>query len=98
MAAQMNKSLPKKIDHITTLRATGCVEDKGEVYFQYVHVISNRSSLPRDVQTKSKASARSQYCSNKEFRNALLFFNFEFYYIDSSNRPIYSFTLKRSDC
>ena len=94
----MNKSLPAKIDNITTLQATGCLEDKGEIYFQYVHVISNPSSLPRDIQSKAKASAKSQYCGNKEFRNALKLYNFDFYYVDSSNRPLHSFTLRASDC
>lgn len=98
MAAQMNKSLPAKIDFMTTLQMTSCLEDKGEIYFQYFHVISDPASLPRNIQSKSKASARSQYCSNKDFRNALKLYNFDFYYVDVSNRPIFSFTLKASDC
>lgn len=98
MAAQMNKSLPTKIDSLTTLQATSCIEDKGEIYFQYAHIISNPSALPRDVQAKAKFLAKSQYCANKEFRNALKLYNFEFYYVDPSRRPLYSFTLKTSDC
>ena len=98
MASQMNKSLPAKIDHITTLKATSCIEDKGEIFFQYVHVISNPSALPRDFKSKVKSIAKSQFCSNKEFRNALKIFNFDFYYVDFSDRPLYSFTLKASDC
>lgn len=98
MASQMNRSLPAKIDFLTTLQATSCVEDKGEIYFQYVHVISNPSALPRDIQSKAKASAKSQYCGNKEFRNALKLYNFDFYYVDTSNRPLHSFTIKASDC
>lgn len=98
MASQMNKSLPSKIDFLTTLQATSCIEDKGEIYFQYVHVISNPSALPRDIQSKAKASAKSQYCGNREFRNALKLYNFDFYYVDVSNRPLHSFTLRASDC
>lgn len=98
MASQMNKSLPAKIDFLTTLQATSCIEDKGEIYFQYVHVISNPSALPRDIQSKAKASAKSQYCGNREFRNALKLYNFDFYYVDVSNRPLHSFTLRASDC
>lgn len=98
MASQMNKSLPAKIDFLTTLQATSCIEDKGEIYFQYVHVISNPSALPRDIQAKAKASAKSQYCGNTEFRNALKLYNFDFYYVDVSNRPLHSFTLRASDC
>ena len=98
MASQMNRSLPAKIDFLTTLKATSCVEDKGEIYFQYVHVISNPSALPRDIQSKAKAAAKSQYCSNKEFRNALKLYNFDFYYVDTSNRTLHSFTIRASDC
>lgn len=98
MASQMNKSLPAKIDFITTLQATSCIEDKGEIYFQYVHVISNPSALPRDIQSKAKASAKSQYCGNREFRNAMKLYNFDFYYVDVSSRPLHSFTLRASDC
>jgi len=98
MASQMNRSLPAKIDFLTTLQATSCVEDKGEIYFQYIHVISNPSALPRDIQSKAKASAKSQYCGNKEFRNALKLYTFDFYYVDTSNRPLHSFTIRASDC
>lgn len=98
MASQMNASLPAKIDFLTTLQATSCIEDKGEIYFQYVHVISNPSALPRDIKAKAKASAKSHYCGNKEFRNALKLYNFDFYYVDVSNRPLHSFTLRASDC
>ena len=98
MASQMNGSLPAKIDFLTTLQSTSCIEDKGEIYFQYIHVISNPSALPRDVQSKAKASAKSQFCGNREFRNALKLYNFEFYYVDISNRPLHSFTLRASDC
>jgi len=98
MSAQMNRSLPAKIDFLTTLKGTSCLVDKGETYFQYLHVISNPSALPRDIQTKAKTAARTQYCSNKEFRNALTLFSFDFYYVDNANRPIYSFTIRASDC
>jgi len=98
MASQMNKSLPTKVDFLTTLQATSCIEEKGEIYFQYVHIISNPSALPRDVQAKAKASAKTQYCGNKEFRSALRLYNFEFYYVDASNRPLHSYTIKASDC
>ena len=98
MASQMNKSLPTKVDFLTTLQATSCIEDKGEIYFQYVHIVSNPSALPRDVQAKAKASAKTQYCGNKEFRSALRLYNFEFYYVDASNRPLHSYTIKASDC
>jgi len=98
MASKMNQSLPAKIDRITTLQTTSCLEDKGEIYFQYVHIISNASALPRDVQAKARSSARTQYCGNSEFRNALNLYNFDFYYVDSMRHPLYSFTLKSSDC
>jgi hypothetical protein len=98
MAAQMNRYLPAKLDFLTTLQATSCLEDKGEIYFQYLHVISDPSALPRDIQSRAKASAKSQYCGNKEFRNALKLYSFHFYYVDSSNRPLNSFTLRASDC
>jgi hypothetical protein len=98
MASQMNRSLPAKIDNITTLQGTSCLEDKGEIYFQYVHTISNPSLLSRDIQSKAKATAKSQYCRNKEFRNALKLYNVDFYYVDYSNRPLYSFALRASDC
>jgi len=98
MAAQMNRSLPAKIDFLTTLQATSCLVDKGEIYFQYLHVISNPAALPKDIASKAKAAAKSQYCGNKEFRNALTLFVFDFYYVDQSSRPIYSFTIRRSDC
>jgi len=68
MAKQMNVSLPMRIDNITVLEATSCIEDKGEIFFQYVHIISNPSSLPRDIQAKSKNSAKQQFCKNSEFR------------------------------
>ncbi len=98
MAKQMNVSLPMRIDNITVLEATSCVEDKGEIFFQYVHVISNPSSLIRDVQAKSKKSAKQQFCKNPEFRNALMLLNFDFYYVDNKKSPLYSFTLRNGDC
>ena len=98
MARSMNSQLPKKIDFITTLDATSCLEDKGQIYFQYVHIISDSSSLPKDIQRQAKASAKKQFCSNSEFVKALNSFNFEFYYLDSRRKPLYTFTLTRSDC
>ena len=98
MAKQMNVNLPMRIDNITVLEATSCIEDKGETFFQYVHIISNPSSLPRDVQAKSKNSAKQQFCKNSEFRNALKLFNFDFYYVDTRKNPLYSFTLRNGDC
>jgi hypothetical protein len=98
MAKQMNVSLPMRIDNITVLEATSCLEEKGQVFFQYVHIISNPSSLPRDVQAKSKNSAKQQFCRNSEFRNALKLFNFDFYYVDTRKNPLYSFTLSNGDC
>ena len=98
MAKQMNVSLPMRIDNITVLEATSSLEDKGEIFFQYVHIISNSSSLPRDVQAKSKNSAKQQFCKNSESRNALKLFNFDFYYVDTQKNPLYSFTLRNGDC
>ena len=98
MARQMNVSLPMRIDNITVLEATSCIEDKGEIFFQYVHIISNPSSLPRDIQAKAKNSAKQQFCKNSEFRNALKLFNFDFYYVDTRKTPLYSFTLRNGDC
>jgi hypothetical protein len=98
MAKQMNVSLPMRIDNITVLEATSCIEDKGDIFFQYVHIISNPSSLPRDIQAKSKNSAKQQFCKNSEFRNALKLFNFDFYYVDTRKSPLYSFTLRNGDC
>jgi hypothetical protein len=98
MARGMNSQLPKKIDFITTLDATSCIEDKGQIYFQYVHTISDSSSLPKDIQRQAKVVAKKQYCSNSEFVRALNYFNFEFYYLDSRRKPLYTFTLTKSDC
>jgi len=98
MARGMNASLPKKIDFITTLDATSCIEDKGKVYFQYVHIISDPSSLPKDIQQQAKASSKKQLCSNSEFLRALNSFNFDFYYVDMKRKPLYTFTLMRGDC
>jgi len=98
MARQMNNELPRRIDHLTVLNATSCVEDGSKVFFQYVHTISNPSALPRDIQKRSKAEATRQYCSNQGFRDALRLLSFDFYYIDSNKRPIYSFSIEKSDC
>jgi hypothetical protein len=98
MSRQMNRELPRRIDHLTVLKATSCVEDGSKVFFQYVHTISNPSALPRDIQKQSKDEALRQYCSNQGFRDALRLLSFDFYYIDSNNRPIYSFSIKKSDC
>ncbi|WP_108646632.1 hypothetical protein [Polynucleobacter rarus] len=98
MAKQMNAQLPKKIDFLTTLEATSCLEDKGKVYFQYVHVINDPSSLPKDIQKKAKSLAKSQYCANSEFVKALNYFTFDFYYVDSRRKPLYAITLAKSDC
>ena len=98
MAAQMNRSLPAKIDFVTTLKSTSCIYEKGEIYFKYIHIISNPASLPRDVKSKAKTSAKSKFCENREFRNALKLFNFSFNYVDISNRPLYYFLLRASDC
>ncbi len=100
MAAEMNKSLPAKIDFLTTLQSTSCVQDlsTGQVHFEYIHTISNPSVLPNDVQKKAKASAKSQYCSNKGFRNALRYYVFDFNYFDTSRQLLYAFSLKNSDC
>lgn len=98
MARQMNTQLPKKIDFLTTLEATSCLEDKGKVYFQYVHIISDPASLPKDIERKAKASAKSQYCSNAEFIRTLNYFSFDFYYVDNKRKPLYSFTLTKRDC
>ena len=83
---------------MTVLVATSGIEDKGEIFFQYVHIISSPSSLPRDIQAKSKNSAKQQFCKNSEFRNALKLFNFDFYYVDTRKSPLYSFTLRNGDC
>ena len=98
MAKQMNAQLPQKIDFLTTLDATSCLEDKGKVYFQYVHIISDPSSLPKDIERKAKSSARSQYCINPQFIRALNYYSFDFYYIDSKRKPLYAFTLTKTDC
>ena len=98
MARQMNKELPRRIDHLTVLNATSCVEDGSKVFFQYMHTISNPSALPRDIQKRSKAEATRQYCSNQGFRDALRLLSFDFYYIDSNKRPIYSFSIEKLDC
>lgn len=98
MAKQMNTQLPKKIDFLTTLEATSCLEDKGKVYFQYVHVINDPTSLPKDIQQKAKSLAKSQYCTNSEFVRALNYYTFDFYYVDSRRKPLYVVTLAKSDC
>ena len=98
MAREMNKQLPRKIDFTTTLEATSCLEDKGKIFFQYVHIISDPSSLPKDIERKAKSSARSQYCINPQFIRALNYYSFDFYYIDSKRKPLYAFTLAKTDC
>lgn len=98
MAREMNKQLPRKIDFTTTLEATACLEDKGKVFFQYVHIISDPSSLPKDIERKAKSSARFQYCANPQFMRALNYYSFDFYYIDSKRKPLYAFTLTKNDC
>ena len=98
MASQMNSQLPRQIDSITKLEATSCIEDRGQIFFQYVHIISSSSKLPKDVEKSAKLSAKNQYCTNKEFRNALSIFNFDFYYLDTRKNPLYSFTLTKNDC
>lgn len=98
MAKQMNTQLPKKIDSLTTLEATSCLEDKGKVFFQYVHIISNSSSLPSDIESRAKSLAKSQFCGNSEFIKALNYFNFDFYYLDTKRKPLYSFTITKRDC
>ena len=98
MAKQMNAQLPKKIDFATTLEATSCLEDKGKVYFQYVHIINDPRSLPKDIEQTAKSLAKSQYCANPEFVRALNYYTFDFYYIDSKRKPLYAITLAKSDC
>jgi hypothetical protein len=100
MAAEMNKSLPVKIDALTILQSTSCVEDlmSGQIHFQYFHTISNPSVLPQDVQRKAKTSAKNQYCNNKGFRTALRYYVFDFNYFDSNRQLLYSFSIKNSDC
>ena len=98
MAKQMNLQLPRKIDYITTLEATSCLEDKGKVFFQYVHIIHESSAFTKDVERKSQLRMKSQYCSNSEFRKVLEFFSFDFYYVDNKHNPLFTFTLTKSDC
>ena len=98
MAKQMNLQLPRKIDYITTLEATSCLEDKGKVFFQYVHIIQEPSAFTKDVERKSQLRMKSQYCSNSEFRKVLEFFSFDFYYVDNKHNPLFTFTLTKSDC
>lgn len=100
MASEMNKSLPAKIDALTTLQSTSCVEDlmSGQIHFQYFHTISNPSALPIDVQRKAKASAKNQYCRNQGFRIALKYYEFDFNYFDLNKQLLYSFSIKNTDC
>jgi hypothetical protein len=98
MAKEMNKQLPRKIDFTTTLEATSCLEDKGKVFFQYVHTINDPGSLPQNIEKKAKASAKAQFCRNPEFIRALNYFSFDFYYVDTKRKPLYAFTLTKNDC
>jgi hypothetical protein len=98
MAREMNKQLPRKIDFTTTLEATSCLEDKGKVFFQYVHIINDPGSLPQNIEKKAKASAKAQFCRNTEFVRALNYYSFDFYYVDTKRKPLHAFTLTKNDC
>lgn len=97
-AKQMNAQLPRKIDFLTTLEVTSCLQEKGKIYFQYVHLISDPTRLPKDINRKAKDAARTQYCYNPQFANALNHFILDFYYLDNQRRPLHTFSLSKSDC
>jgi hypothetical protein len=98
MSKQMNNSLPMDIDASTTLEATSCIEDKGKIYFQYVHTVSNPSALPKNIQKVAKESSKKQFCSAPDFRKSLNYFSYDFYYLTKQGKPITSFTIRKSDC
>jgi hypothetical protein len=94
----MNLTLPRIVDNNTTLDKTACTEDNGRVYLMFAHTILNASYLPKNIQKIAKDGAKKQFCSNIEFRNALNFLSFDFFYLTKQKEPITSFTINKNDC
>ena len=94
---QMNKLLPRQIDNITILNKTYCVKNKGKIYFQFDHTILNPNKLPGNIKKIAKSAAKLKFCSG-EYRDALDYLSYDFYYLDGNVRPLFSFTIQKDDC
>ena len=93
----MNKYLPRQIDHLTVLNKTYCVISKGKLYFQLDHTILNPNALPKNIKKIAKKEALKTYCS-REYKKALNYWTYDFYYLDQNVRPLYSFSINKKDC
>ena len=93
----MNKYLPRQLDNISVLNKTYCVVSKGRLYFQFDHTILNPNKLPKNIKKRSKKEAKKTYCS-REYRKSLNYWTYDFYYLDRNVRPLFSFSIDKSDC
>ena len=93
----MNKYLPRQLDHLTVLNKTYCVISKGKLYFQLDHTILNPNALPKNIKKIAKKEALKTYCS-REYKKALNYLTYDFYYLDQNARPLYSFSIGKKDC
>jgi len=93
----MNKYLPRQLDNISVLNKTYCVVSKGKLYFQFDHTILDPKKLPKNIKKLSKKEAKKTYCS-REYRKSLNYWTYDFYYLDGNVRPLFSFSIDKSDC
>jgi len=93
----MNRSLPRQVDNITVLNATDCTVSRGRLYFQFYHTILNPKKLPKNMKKISKKKAKKTYCS-RDYRKALNYWTYDFYYVDRNYKPLLSFSISKSDC
>jgi hypothetical protein len=98
ISKKMNTNLPRDVDIYTRLEATSCIEDRGRVYFQFVHTLLSTSALPKDIKKLAKEGSKKQFCPNIEFKESLKFFSYDFYYLTTQKQPIFSFTVSKNDC
>jgi hypothetical protein len=98
ISKKMNISLPRDVDTSTRLEATSCIEDRGKIYFQFVHTVLTPSALPKDIKKLAKDGSKKQFCPNIEFKESLKFFSYDFYYVTIQKQPIFSFTISKNDC
>ncbi len=98
-AAEINKSVPQKIDKVTTLLNSICTNDTGAVTLVYRNKLDVASGSVKQEQISSlKPGMINTLCTDPSLRVLINTFNVRYTYSDSSGRFIGQVDLNKKEC
>ena len=102
----MNKSMPRKVDELTTLDTTYCIQEQGNVTFCYKYTLNiskeESAQIPQLTKNDMKNSMRNylekKLCDSTIMKSMLKYSNIKYEYFLKNGESFNTMIFSKKDC